>query len=299
MVALGGNALLERHEPPDAGIQRHHIQRAAVSLAGIAADHDVVICFGNGPQVGLLAAESEADPALVEAYPLDALGAQTQGMIGYWLSQELRNAGVRRPVVAVVTQTVVDAADPAFATPRKFIGAVHTHAEAQQLVDQHGWAIAADGDAWRRVVASPQPQRIVEATSIRQLVESGAVVICGGGGGAPVVEDAAGQLSGVQAVVDKDLTAARIALDLHADRLLLLTDVAAVMRDFGTPDAHPINRLTVEQATGLELPVGSMGPKVAACAGFTSASGNPSAIGALTEAAAALAGTAGTMITKA
>lgn len=297
MVALGGNALLERGEKPDAAIQRHHVRRAAEALAPIAAEHELILCHGNGPQVGVLALESEADESLTRPYPLDVLGAQTQGMIGYWLVQELRNAGVTQPVVAVITQTIVDATDPAFAVPTKFIGPVYSHRQATRLVARHGWTVAADGPSWRRVVPSPQPQRIFEQTSIRQLLDSGTVVVCGGGGGAPVVEDATGRLTGVEAVVDKDLTAARLALGLSADRLLLLTDVPAIMRDFGTPQAAPIHHLDLAQVVDVRLPAGSMGPKVDACRRFVELTGGVAAIGALADAAAVLDGTAGTTIT--
>ncbi len=296
MVALGGNALLERGEKPDAAIQRHHVRRAAEALAPIAAEHELIVCHGNGPQVGVLALESEADASLTRPYPLDVLGAQTQGMIGYWLSQELRNAGVTRPVVAVITQTVVDPADPAFAVPSKFIGPVYRHEQATQLAESNGWTIAPDGPAWRRVVPSPQPLRILEQTAVQTLMETGAMVICGGGGGAPVIEHPTGRLIGVEAVVDKDLTAVRIAVALDADRLLLLTDVPAVMRDFGTSHATAMHRLDLRDLGDLHLPAGSMGPKVQACDGFTAATGRPSAIGALTDAAAVLAGTAGTTV---
>jgi carbamate kinase len=299
VVALGGNALLERHDKPDAAVQRHHIQRAAAALAPLAAEGDLLVCHGNGPQIGLLAMESQDDPTLTRAYPLDALGAQTQGMIGHWLAQELHNAGVRRPVVAVVTQTVVDEADPAFVSPSKFIGRVYTHGDAERLAARHGWQIRADGPAWRRVVPSPQPLGIVEQGSVQDLLDTGAVVVCAGGGGAPVTRGVSGQLTGVEAVVDKDFTSARIALDLAADRLLLLTDVPAVMRDFGTPDARPIDHISVDQLAELHLPEGSMGPKVQACGRFTTATGRPSAIGSLTDAAAVLRGEAGTTITAA
>jgi carbamate kinase len=298
VVALGGNALLERKDRPDAVVQRHHIQRAATALASLAGEDQLLVCHGNGPQIGLLAVESQDDPALTRAYPLDALGAQTQGMIGYWLAQELHNAGVCRPIVAVVTQTVVDKADPAFSSPSKFIGRVRTRSDAEKLAARHGWQIRADGPDWRRVVPSPQPLGFVEQDSVQSLLDTGAVVICGGGGGAPVTRDERGHLSGVEAVVDKDYTSARIALDLNADRLLLLTDVTAVIRDFGTPDAHPIEHISVDELADLHLPEGSMGPKVEACARFTTATGRPSAIGALTDAAAILRGEAGTTITS-
>ena len=214
VVALGGNALLMRGERADAAVQLHHVEAAARALAPLAAEHELVVCHGNGPQIGLLALESEADPSLARPYPLDTLGAETQGMIGYWLAQSLRNAGVRKPVLAVVTQTVVDKADPAFAAPTKFIGPIYDHVEADRLAEQNGWTMAADGPHWRRVVPSPEPLRLVEQESIGQLVSGGTIVVCAGGGGAPVVDN--GQLHGVEAVVDKDLTSAELAIALKS-----------------------------------------------------------------------------------
>lgn len=294
VVALGGNALLMRGEPADASVQLHHVEAAARALAPLAAEHELVVCHGNGPQIGLLALESEADPSLTRPYPLDTLGAETQGMIGYWLAQSLRNAGVRKPVLAVVTQTVVDAADPAFAAPTKFIGPIYDRAQADRLAEQNGWTMAADGPHWRRVVPSPEPLRLVEQESIEQLVSGGTIVVCAGGGGAPVVDD--GQLRGVEAVVDKDLTSAELAIALKADRLLLLTDVPAVMTDFGLPDAEPLRHLDVAEIERLTFPAGSMGPKIEACRRFVLATGSAAAIGALTDAEALLRGEAGTAI---
>jgi carbamate kinase len=299
VIALGGNALLARGEKPDAAIQLHHVEAAAAALAPLAADHELVICHGNGPQVGLLALESQADPSLSRPYPLDVLGAQTQGMIGYWLTQSLRNAGVRRSVLAVITQTVVDASDPAFAAPTKFVGPVYSEGEARRLAEAHGWRIAADGAHWRRVVASPEPRRLVEADSVARLVDAGTVVVCGGGGGAPVVDDGHGRLSGVEAVVDKDLTAALLAIELKADRLVLLTDVPAVVRNFGTSDAQPLHQLALDELADLEFAAGSMGPKVEACRRFVEATGHAAAIGSLTAAAAVLDGTEGTTVVSA
>ncbi|GAA0223045.1 carbamate kinase [Cryptosporangium japonicum] len=296
VVALGGNALLERGEKPDAAVQRRHVRRAADALVRLSAGHELVVCHGNGPQVGLLALESAADPALSRPYPLDVLDAETQGMIGYWLVQELGNAGLRRPALAVVTRTVVDAADPAFAAPTKFVGPVYRREEAERLAAERGWQIAPDGPRWRRVVPSPRPRRIVEKDTIDELLRAGSVVVCGGGGGVPVVECDDGRLAGVEAVVDKDLTAALLAVDLHADRLLILTDVAAVMRDFGAPSPRPIASLDVADLAALGLPAGSMGPKIDACGVFTAATGNPSAIGAVEDAVAILRGEAGTTV---
>ena len=296
VAALGGNALLERGERPDAAIQRRHIRAAARALAPLAEEHDLVICHGNGPQVGLLAMESQNDPALSAPYPLDALGAQTQGMIGYWLVQELRNAGVARPVAAIVTQTVVDEADPGFQHPTKFIGPVYNHRELARVAARYGWTIAADGDRWRRVVPSPEPQRFVEIGSIRALVDARTVTVCAGGAGAPVIENESGQIVGVDAVVDKDLAAALLARDLHAQALLLLTDVSTVMRDFGTDQASPIDRIDTKELRAMQFPDGSMGPKVEACCRFVEATGGLAVIGALADAAAMLAGSAGTTI---
>jgi carbamate kinase len=297
VVALGGNALLERGEKPDARIQHRHVRRAAQALAPLVAEHQLVICHGNGPQVGLLANESSADDQLSEPYPLDALGAETQGMIGYWIAQELRNCGVAREVVAVVTQTVVEPADPAFQRPTKFIGPIYHRHRAHRLAVRHGWTVAQDGGGWRRVVPSPQPRRIVELPVIRMLVAAGAVPICAGGGGAPVTENDAGQLVGVEAVVDKDLAAALLARDLRAEALLLLTDVPAVMRDFGTPHAKPLDRLSIGELHGMAFPAGSMGPKAEACSRFVRETGGLAAIGSLDDASAVLTGTAGTRIT--
>jgi len=299
VIAVGGNALLERGEKPDAAIERRHARRAAQSLSALAADHQLIVCHGNGPQVGLLARESESDPELSLPFPLDVLGAQTQGMIGYWLVQELANAGVTKPVVALVTQTVVDAGDSAFAAPTKFIGGGYSREQADQAATRYGWTMAVDGDRWRQVVPSPDPLRVIEQETIRTLVDRDVVVVCGGGGGAPVTEDDIGRLTGVEAVVDKDLTAALLALTLGADRLLVLTDVPAIIRGYGTPEAEPIPAIDADTLAELPFPAGSMGPKVDACVWFARTSGNPAAIGALTDAAGVLAGHAGTTITPA
>ena len=296
VVAIGGNALLERGERPDAVIQRRHVVQAAAALAPLAADHQLVLCHGNGPQVGVLALESQADTSLSRPYPLDVLVAQTQGMIGYWLVQELRNAGVAQRAVCVMSQTVVDRADPAFGHPSKFIGASYDKGEAQALAARLGWTIAADGPRWRRVVASPRPLELVEIETVRSLADAGALVVCGGGGGVPVVRSEAGELSGVEAVVDKDLTAAELAITLKADHLLVLTDVPAIIRDYGMPGARPIQAIDADALSAMTFPAGSMGPKVEACLRFVRASGQSAAIGALTDAADILAGRAGTTV---
>jgi carbamate kinase len=297
VIAIGGNALLERGQRPDAAIQRANARHAVEALAPLAEDHELVITHGNGPQVGLLALESAADPNLELPYPLDVLGAQTQGMVGYWLLQALQNALPGRQVAAVVNQTLVSAADPAFASPTKFVGPVYDEPAARQMSAERGWAVAPDGEYWRRVVPSPQPQRIIETRVVRLLLGSGAVVVCAGGGGVPVIRDEVGKLQGVEAVVDKDLATATLAESLEADALLLLTDVPAVMRGFGTPRAEPILRATPAALRREQFPAGSMGPKVEAVCRYVEVTGDLAAIGALGDAVAILAGKAGTVVT--
>ncbi len=295
VAALGGNALLRRGESPDQEIQRHHAAAAARALAEVAVAHRLVVCHGNGPQIGMLALESADDASLSEAFPLDVLGAQTQGMIGYWLVQELANAGVSGPIAAVLTQTRVDPADPSFAAPTKPIGPLYDESHARALVHRLGWSIAPEPGGWRRVVPSPTPLALVEEPVISRLVADGTTLVCGGGGGVPVVEED-GHLRGVDGVVDKDLTAAVLAEHLGADLLVVLTDVAGVMRDFGTPAQEVVRELDVRGVRPDDYPAGSMGPKVAACVEFVRSTGKAAAIGSLDDAAAVLAGSAGTRV---
>ncbi|WP_020421655.1 carbamate kinase [Amycolatopsis sp. ATCC 39116] len=295
VVALGGNALLRRGETPDAGIQEKHVQAAADALAPLARRHRLIVTHGNGPQVGLLALETAGDPALTAPYPFDVLGAQTQGMIGYWLAQALHNrAGL--PAAAVLTRTLVRADDPALRQPAKFIGPVYDEETARRLAGRNGWQVRRDGSAWRRVVPSPEPADVVELPLIRLIADSGTTVVCGGGGGVPVVADEDGQLHGVEAVVDKDLTAALLASALQADALLLLTDVAAVEDGHGTAAARPIRHAHPAGLRTRTFPAGSMGPKVDAACRFVESGGALAAIGRLEEAAAVLAGRAGTTV---
>jgi carbamate kinase len=296
VVALGGNALLERGEPPEAAIQESHVTRAVDGLEPLLHDHDLVITHGNGPQVGVLAIESAGDPALSRPYPLDVLGAQTQGMIGYWLVQALDGAAGDKPAACLICRTVVRADDPAFGNPAKFVGPVYDRATAVRIAAERGWEVRPDGPAWRRVVPSPEPVRLVELDLIRLLISHGAIVVCAGGGGIPVVADAGG-LRGVEAVVDKDLTAALLAQGLGADALLLLTDVEAVEDGFGTPHAQPIHWASPGELRARSFPAGSMGPKVEAVCRFVEATGKMAGIGQLADAGALLRRDAGTTVT--
>jgi len=244
----------------------------------------------------MLALESARDPALSRPFPLDVLGAQTQGMIGYWIAQALGGAVPGRPVGCLICQTVVDPADPAFERPTKFVGPVYQEAEARTLAAERGWQVSRDGAAWRRVVASPEPRALVELPLIRLLVDSGALVVCAGGGGIPVITAESGSLRGVEAVVDKDLTAAMLACALDAEALLLLTDVDGVIDDFGTASARVLSRATPGQLRARSLPTGSMGPKVEAACRFAEATGHRAVIGRLDAAQAMLAGSAGTQV---
>lgn len=297
VVALGGNALLRRGERPDSAIQIQHVAEAAPALAKLATDHAVVLVHGNGPQVGMLALESAADDTLSEPYPFSDLVAETQGVIGYWLQQGLANAGLVTPVVTLVTQTVVDSADPAFADPTKFVGTGYDEVAAQHLARNHGWTVRRDGESWRRVVASPLPVRIVEVETARLLLHHGTTVVIAGGGGVPVVANQLG-LIGVEAVVDKDHVAALIAAEVGADLLVLLTDVDGVMTDYGTPDQQLIRHVSPEDLGALTFPAGSMGPKVAAACRFVSETGGTAAIGSLVDAGKVIDGSAGTRVAR-
>lgn len=296
VAALGGNALLQRGEPPDSDVQQAHIADAVRALAPLAADHDLIITHGNGPQVGMLAMESARDTALTRPYPFDVLGAQTQGMIGYWLVQALQNALPGRLACCLVCRTLVSADDPAFARPVKFVGPVYGEARARQLAAEYGWQVRRDGTAWRRVVPSPEPAELLDLPLISELVRAGAIVVCAGGGGIPVTRDAAGFLRGAEAVVDKDLTAAMLAGSLDADALLLLTDVDCVQDEFGTQQARPIRLATPAEMRALQFPAGSMGPKVDAACRFVEAGGAMTGIGRLDDAEALLHRKAGTIV---
>ena len=300
VAALGGNALLRRGEPLTAETQRTNVATAAASLAQIIeAGHQLVVTHGNGPQIGLLALQGAAYKP-DEVFPLDVLGAETDGMIGYLIEQELENAlGHDRPVATLLTQVEVDPKDPAFARPTKFIGPVYDKAEAERLAQARSWSIAADGAHWRRVVPSPMPMGIPDLRVLQLLLEQDVTLICAGGGGIPVVRRPDGSLIGIEAVIDKDHATALLAHKLNADALLLLTDVEAVFRDFGTEAQSAIDRITPEDAGHLDLPDGSMAPKVAAAATFVSGRNRFACVGRLEDALAMLQGRAGTMIAEA
>jgi carbamate kinase len=305
VVALGGNALLRRGDSGSIEGQRRNLlvaARALVELEGLG--HELVLTHGNGPQVGYLAIEAEAARDIVPPPPLDVLVAESQGQIGYLLAQalgaQLSMRGRDRRIVAVVTQTVVDPADPAFGSPSKPIGPTYDEATARGLAAEQGWTVAQDGAGWRRVVASPRPVGIVEADSVRALVDDGTLVIAAGGGGVPVALGEGGGWVGVEAVVDKDLAAVVLAEAVGAAAILFLTDVSAVHDGWGTPSAHPLRSMSVAAAEeGVRdgsYPRGSMGPKVEAALTFVRETGGLAAIGALGDAVGLLEGRAGTRI---
>ena len=299
VVALGGNALLRRDQPPSAENQLENIRRAAAQLARVAEQHDLVLTHGNGPQVGLLALQAAAY-VKVEAYPLDVLGAQTDGMIGYLLEQELyKLLPAARAVTTLITRVEVDAQDPAFRHPTKPIGPVYTQQESERVAAAKAWVMAADGDAFRRVVASPQPLRVLGLQAIGWLLEHGALVIAAGGGGIPVARDGAGGdpgLHGVSAVIDKDLCSSLLARELQADVLVIATDVAAVYLDWGQPTQRAIGKVTPQALAGHDFAAGSMGPKVEAARAFVLATGHRAVIGSLDRIEEMIVGTAGTQV---
>ena len=297
VAALGGNALLRRGQRMDQAVQRRNIDVAVGSLAGLASEHRLVITHGNGPQVGLLALTQEAyrDAA---PYSLDVLGSETQGMIGYLVEEAMRAALPTHEVATLLTQVLVDRADPAFADPTKPIGPGYQEAVARSLAAERGWAVAADGALFRRVVPSPAPQRILEMAAIRLLVEHDVTVSCAGGGGVPVVIDATGAWQGVEAVVDKDSTAALLARELRADLLLLLTDVDSVQLGWGTAGARRIHMATPLALRREWFADGTMAPKVEAACQFVEATGRRAAIGSLDQAGAILRGLAGTNVVQ-
>jgi carbamate kinase len=301
VVALGGNALLKRGEPMTAANQRANVRTAAEGLARVARDHQLVISHGNGPQVGLLALETAAYTE-VEPYPFDILGAETQGMIGYLVEQELGNfLPFETPLATILTMVEVDPDDPAFTNPTKFVGPIYEEGEAKSLAAEKGWDVKPDGSHWRRVVPSPKPKRIFEIRPMRWLIEHGTVVICAGGGGIPTMyapgEDR--RLVGVEAVIDKDLATSLLARELGADVYIMATDVDGVYTDWGTPNQRRLDRITPGELEALDFPAGSMGPKVDAATEFVEATGGRAVIGSLDQIDGLVAGTAGTNVVTA
>jgi carbamate kinase len=296
VIALGGNALLRRSEPMTADAQRRNVKVAARAIAPLTVEHRVVVAHGNGPQVGLLALQAESYRE-VKPYPLDVLGAETQGMIGYLLEQELRNVLPRDATLAtLLTMIEVDAGDPAFSNPTKFVGPVCTREEADQRAAELHWDFRQDGGRWRRVVPSPEPMRIVEIEAIRRLLEGESVVICAGGGGIPTMRTGGGDLKGVEAVIDKDLASELLAESIDADLLVMATDVDGVYTGWGTPEQRRIEWVTPDELTTQGFPPGSMGPKVDAAVRFASVTGRRAAIGSLEQIGEIVAGRAGTNV---
>jgi carbamate kinase len=305
VIALGGNALLQRGQPMTAENQRANIRMAAECIAAIAPGNEIVVAHGNGPQVGLLALQAAAYHDLahgVAPYPLDVLGAQTEAMIGYVIEQELGNLlPVEQSLATLLTMIEVDSDDPAFSHPTKPIGPIYDLATAERLKAVSGWAIAPDGDSFRRVVPSPKPKRIFEIQSIRNLVEAGTIVICAGGGGIPTMYDDNGRLHGVEVVIDKDIASALLAEQLDADLLVIATDVDGVYVNWGTANQIKLGHVTPAELAclELELPAGSMGPKVEAACRFARTTGNEAVIGSLADITAIVQGTAGTRVSPA
>ncbi|MDQ0391082.1 carbamate kinase [Labrys monachus] len=297
VVALGGNALLRRGEPLTVENQRVNVRKAAQALADLVAQgHTLVITHGNGPQVGMLALQASAGPS-DGAYPLDVLGAESEGMIGYMIEQELDNVLPADALVAtLLTQTRVSADDEAFAHPTKPIGPVYDEATAKKLAEDRGWSVAADGKGWRRVVPSPQPVEILEARVIAMLSARQVTVICAGGGGIPVIRAPDGSFRGAEAVIDKDMTSALLARQLDADMLVMLTDVDAVYLDWGGRSPRRIRNAAPSALSPSDFAAGSMGPKIAAANSFAAATRRPAAIGRLEDLSGIVAGACGTRI---
>ena len=297
VIALGGNALLRRGEDMTAENQRKNIQIAVKSLAPIVENNELIISHGNGPQVGLLSLQSAAYKE-VDEYPLDVLGAQTEGMIGYMIEQELGNLlPIEIPIASILTMVEVDPEDPAFSNPTKPIGPIYTKEEAEELQKVRGWEIKMDGKDWRRVVASPEPHRIFELRPIHWLLEKGTVVICAGGGGIPTIYNKYGKLEGVEVVIDKDRASSLLAFELEADVLIMATDTEGVFQDWGTINEKIISKTTPEEIRRYQFDKGSMGPKVEAACSFVERSGQRAVIGSLKDIKEMVDGTAGTQFT--
>ena len=303
VVALGGNALLRRGDQMTAEKQRENVRIACEELAPIAMSNELVLCHGNGPQVGLLALQAAVyeSQAHLPSYPLDVLGAQTEGMIGYMIELELGNSlSFSRTLTTVLTMIEVDPTDAAFSNPTKFIGPVYGEVEAKELATRNAWTFKRDGDAFRRVVPSPKPQRVFELQQIAWLLERGSVVVCGGGGGIPVMRGADGSFTGIEAVIDKDHASGLLARELDAEWFVMATDVDGDYLDWGKPEQRAIGRVHPDALLEVasHFPAGSMGPKVVAACEFVKATGNQAGIGGLTSIDEMMAGERGTIVTN-
>ncbi|PAU76838.1 carbamate kinase [Halomonas salipaludis] len=296
VIALGGNALLRRGEPMTADAQRANVRIACEQIARVASGNELIIAHGNGPQIGLLALQGAACTD-VSPYPLDVLGAQTEGMIGYLIEQELGNLlPFDVPFATLLTQVEVSEDDPAFQHPSKPIGPVYSAEEAERLAEEKGWNIAPDGENFRRVVPSPKPKRIFEAQPIRWLLEKGTIVICAGGGGIPTIYDGNRQLRGIEAVIDKDLCSALLAEQLNADLLVIATDVDAAYIDWNGPNHKAIASAHPDILDNMQFAAGSMGPKIEAACDFARNTGNEAVIGTLTDIESIVRGQGGTRV---
>jgi carbamate kinase len=297
VIALGGNAIVDPAGSLEADVLKQRIRDAAAAVADIARGCEVVITHGNGPQVGLLSMQSRATPG-VSPYPLDVIGAESEGMIGYMLEREFATIFPGSEVATLLTQVEIDPEDPAFQQPSKPIGPLLSEPDAKDCRERLGWQLIQEDDGYRRVVPSPAPQRIRELRTIELLVDAGVLVVCAGGGGIPVVATVEGGLRGVEAVIDKDRTAELLASELHANVLLLLTNVPGVYEDWPEPREKVLRTASSDWLSALELDPGSMGPKVEAARRFVNDTGGVAAIGSVDQARRVLQGLAGTQVTK-
>ena len=296
VIALGGNALLKRGEPMTAENQRENVKTACAQIARVYDGNQLIITHGNGPQVGLLALQNNAYKE-VPMYPLDVLGAETAGMIGYMIQQELSNTVPGSASIAtVLTQIQVDPKDPAFQKPSKPVGPVYSKEEADKIAAEKGWTMAPDNDKYRRVVASPKPVNIFGLEPLKTLIDNKYIVVCGGGGGIPTWVDDEGNQHGAEAVIDKDLATALLATLIDADLFVIATDVDGAYLDWGKPEQKRIALAAPDAALAFGFASGSMGPKIEAAANFAKATGKDAVIGALADIEQIVAGKAGTRI---
>jgi len=297
VLALGGNALLQRGEPQEEENLVNNIKRAVKAIANLAKDHTLILCHGNGPQVGLLSLQADAYHE-VKPYGLDVLCAESQGMIGYLLQRELNSELKDKTVVTLITQVIVDHNDPAFKQPSKPIGPFYSKEEANQYQQEKNWQFIEEKNGFRRIVPSPMPFEIVELPLIKLLVENRCLVICGGGGGISVFKNVNNQLVGIESIIDKDLTAAEIAIALKADKFVILTDIDGVYKNWEQKNAQVIRNITSDELEQMQFAAGSMEPKIKAATKFVQDTNKKVMIGALIDAEKVLREEAGTTIVK-